>query len=201
MTEEIAVIGAEENSPERITDPTPRPDLRSRVMDYVTLLLVSGVIVLADQWTKNLVAANLEFGERWAPWEWLSPYFRIVHWRNTGAAFGMFQNGGMVIGVFAVIVTLVIIYYYPQVPKEDWALRVAMAMQLAGALGNLTDRILRGYVIDFISFGNFPVFNIADSSITVGATVLLIGVWIAERQEKKALAEALLEDQEDVIGE
>jgi signal peptidase II len=76
-------------------------------------------------------------------------------------------------------------YYYPRVEESDWTLRLAMGLQLGGAAGNLVDRLLMQKVTDFISIGNFPVFNIADSSISIGVVVLLLGVWIKERSEKK----------------
>ena len=92
---------------------------------------------------------------------WLAPYARIVHWYNSGAAFGMFQNGNLVFTILAFIVIGAIIYYFPQVESDDWTLKVAMGLQLAGASGNLIDRLMRGKVTDFISVGIFPVFNIA----------------------------------------
>jgi signal peptidase II len=64
-------------------------------------------------------------------------------------------------------------------------MRVAIAMQLGGALGNLIDRLVFGPVTDFISVGRFPVFNIADSSITVGVGLLLLALWLAERRERR----------------
>jgi signal peptidase II len=77
-----------------------------------------------------------------------------------------------------------------------------MGLQLAGAAGNLIDRLLMGKVTDFISVGSFPVFNVADSSITVGVIVLLLGVWIKERQEKRAAAQlSVNSDQSSVDGE
>ena len=161
------------------------------VKDYLTLFGVAGVIIAFDQWTKWLVRENIEFGAQWLPeWlSWLSPYARIVHWYNSGAAFGMFQNGGMIFTVLAFIVIGAIIYYYPRVEAEDWTLKLAMGLQLGGAAGNLVDRLLVGKVTDFISIGAFPVFNVADSSITIGVIVLLLGVWIKERSEKKKIAE------------
>ena len=65
-----------------------------------------------------------------------------------------------------------------------------MSMQLGGAIGNLSDRLTIGHVTDFISVGTFPVFNVADASISVGAAVLFIGVWMMERAEKKAKEES-----------
>lgn len=156
------------------------------------LLGVAGISVALDQWTKWLVRENIEFGGQWLPdWlMWLSPYARIVHWHNSGAAFGMFQNGNLVFTILAFVVIGAILYYFPQVENDDWTLKLAMGLQLGGAAGNLIDRLLAGRVTDFISVSVFPVFNIADASITVGVLVLLLGVWIKERQEKKLAAQA-----------
>jgi signal peptidase II len=162
--------------------------LNQKVKDYLILFGVAGTIIALDQWTKWLVRENIEFGSQWLPaWlMWLSPYARIVHWYNSGAAFGMFQNGNLIFTTLAILVVIAIIYYFPQVEAEDWTLKVAMGLQLAGASGNLIDRLMRGKVTDFVSVGSFPVFNVADSSITIGVIVLLLGVWIKERQERKA---------------
>ncbi|MGE5222614.1 MAG: signal peptidase II [Omnitrophica WOR_2 bacterium] len=151
--------------------------------DYVFLGLIAGVIVVLDQWTKYLVRTTIPLGERWAPWPWLMDYVRIVHWSNTGAAFGMLQGFGIVFTVLAIIVSIVIIIYYPRIPSSEWPLRIALGLQLGGALGNLIDRLTQTYVTDFISVGNFAVFNIADASISVGVAVLIIGVWIKEKQQ------------------
>ncbi|MCL4529803.1 MAG: signal peptidase II [Chloroflexi bacterium] len=158
--------------------------------DYLILLVPAGLIVALDQWTKWLVRTNLPFEGTWLPsWlSWLSPYARIVNWSNSGAAFGSFQNGNAVFTVLAILVIIAIIYYFPRVEASDWTLRAAMCLQMGGAAGNLVDRLLAGKVTDFISIGTFPVFNVADSSITVGVVVLLIGVWIKERSEKNKAA-------------
>jgi len=156
------------------------------VKDYLVLFGVGGTSIALDQWTKWLVRTNIEFGMQWLPDSlmWLSPYARIVHWYNKGAAFGMFQNGNIVFTILAFIVIGAIIYYYPRVEAGDWTLRLAMGLQLGGAAGNLIDRLRVGQVTDFISVGTFPVFNIADASISVGVAVLLLGVWLNERKEK-----------------
>ncbi|MEP7134412.1 MAG: signal peptidase II [Chloroflexota bacterium] len=165
--------------------------MKSLVEKYSFMFGIAGLIVTLDQWTKWLVRTNLGLGDTWLPksLEWLSPYARIVHWYNTGAAFGMFQNGSAIFAVLAVIVICALIYYFPQVDKQDWTLRVAMSMQLAGASGNLIDRLLRGgQVTDFISVGKFAVFNVADASISVGTAVLLLGVYLQERAAQKEKA-------------
>jgi len=161
--------------------------LKKLVQKYWQIIVIAAVIVLLDQWTKSLVRENIPLGGSWLPesLEWLSPYARIVHWYNTGAAFGIFKEGSMVFTVLAFFVIGVILFYYPQVESADWSLRLAMSMQLGGAIGNLTDRLTIGHVTDFISVGTFPVFNIADASISVGAAILFLGVWMMERAEKK----------------
>lgn len=169
-------------------------EVKSVLVDIFFLLIIAGLIVFLDYYTKNIVRQSLSLGESWMPLDWLAPYARIVHWRNAGAAFGMFQSGGLIFTGLAIVVSIFIIFYFPQVPKEEWALRLAMGMQLGGALGNLLDRLLHdGYVTDFISVGTFPVFNIADSSISVGVCVLILGVWMSERKLKKEREEEALD--------
>jgi signal peptidase II len=167
---------------------------RERLPDYGLLIVIAGLIVILDQWTKTLVRQSLAPGETWMPLEWLEPYVRVVNWHNTGAAFGIFQQGGFIFTILAIVVSIFILYYFPHVPRKDWPLRVAMGMQMGGALGNLTDRLKFGSVTDFISVGKFPVFNVADSSISVGVAVLILGVWISERKAKKENKEEPPED-------
>ena len=153
--------------------------------DYIILLAPASIIVLLDQWTKQLVRTQVPFGQSWSPWPWLEPYARIVHWQNTGAAFGMLQNFGLVFTILAFIVAIAILYYYPRVPRSEWAMRLAMTLQMSGAVGNLIDRLTQGTVTDFISVGNFAVFNVADASISVGTAILVLAVWISERKQRK----------------
>jgi signal peptidase II len=161
-----------------------------KIMNFAGLFLLAGVIIGLDQWAKMLVR-SLPLGVTWLPagFEWLMPYARIVHWYNTGAAFGSFAGFGWVFTILAFVVAGLIIYYYPQVDDRDWWLKLAMAMQMGGALGNVVDRLTNnGQVTDFISVGNFAVFNVADASITVGVVVLLVGVWFKELNERKHAA-------------
>jgi signal peptidase II len=161
------------------------------------LLIVAVVIVLLDQYTKWLVISNIPYGGFWSPWEWLTPYARIVHWSNTGVAFGMLQGMNPVFTILAFVVAGMIVFYFPKLEKEDWLLKLALMLELGGALGNLVDRIMYGQVIDFISVGNFPVFNVADSCITVGVIILLVGVWMQEKRDKAQRAALAQEQQVD----
>jgi signal peptidase II len=168
--------------------------LKRHFLDYLFLFLIGGIIICLDQWTKVLVRANIPLGTDWLPegLAWLLPYARIRHWYNSGAAFGIFQNGNLVFATLAIIVIILILYYFPRTERNDWWLRVAMSMQFAGAAGNLIDRLFFAHVTDFLSVGNFAIFNVADASISVGVAVLLLGVWLKERAEKNRSAKAAL---------
>jgi signal peptidase II len=145
---------------------------------------LASLVVGLDQWTKSIIRANLALGEMWMPLPWLSPYARIVHWYNTGVAFGMFQDKNLLFSILALVISLVLIIFYPRLTEDDWFLRIALGLQLGGSIGNLLDRINIGHVTDFISVGNFPVFNIADASITVGVCVMLVGLWFEDKRER-----------------
>jgi signal peptidase II len=186
--------------------------LKKLIVNYTFLFLIAGIIVFFDQLTKEWVRLNLQLGEIYRPDLWISQYIRIVHWKNTGAAFGMFQDMNPVFMVLSILVSGVILYYFPQIPAHDWLVRLSMSMLLGGAIGNLIDRFMEGHVTDFISVGKFPVLNIADASISVGVAVLFIGMWLQERTKKanppaeaEALADAQPEDSaavpEEVRGE
>lgn len=163
--------------------------MKRLIRDYAFLFLLSGSIIALDQFTKFIIRSTLEIGQVWSQLPWLTPYARIVHWYNTGVAFGLFQGKGDVFLILAVLVAGAIILYFPRVPAEDWTLRLAMGLQLGGAIGNLIDRVTIGHVTDFISVGSFPVFNIADASITIGVIVLLIGVYLQDRKDKRLATE------------
>lgn len=161
----------------------------SKLRDYLVLLGIAGFVIAMDQWTKFLVRTRLSVGEAWSPFPWLTPYMRVIHWNNTGAAFGLFPSGSLIFTVIAVIVSAAIIYYYPRVPNSQMALRFSLSLQLGGAIGNLLDRLMHGPVTDFISVGTFPVFNLADASISIGVAVLVASMWLEERRERKIEAE------------
>ncbi len=166
---------------------------------YWGLIITAGSIIGLDWWTKQLVREHIPFGTSWLPegWEWLVHIFnvRLVHWANSGAAFGMFQGGSTVFTILAFVVIGIIIYYYGSIEPKDWLLRLGLSMQLAGAAGNLISRLtLDGEVTDFIAVGRFPVFNVADSSITVGTGILLLGIWLSERREREQLKQEQIEE-------
>lgn len=167
--------------------------MKKTLKQYWILLTIVPVVLVLDQVTKALVRANIPYGTVWMPWEWLRPVLKFVYWHNTGAAFGLFQNGGTIFAIMAVAVSIFVIVYFPNVPQGETLTRVALSMQMAGALGNLIDRIAFGPVTDFISVSTFAVFNIADSCITVGTGLLILSLWLEERKEQKANAAQAVE--------
>jgi signal peptidase II len=150
-------------------------------------LLLAALLVAADQISKAWVVAALPEGSREVP---IGLGFYIVHIRNNGAAFGMLRNlhlrigpvdvdGTIMLGILSAVVALVIaVYLARNGPKLAALTRVALALVLAGAVGNMIDRFRLHYVVDFIHFHvrgfDFAVFNLADASIVIGAGLLLL---------------------------
>jgi signal peptidase II len=158
-----------------------------KVRNYILLAVLAGAVLALDQLTKQLVRTQLAFGEIWMPIAAIRPYMHIVYWTNTGAAFGMFQQGGMVFTILAVVVSVAIIWYYRDSDSASWPVRIALGLQLGGALGNLLDRLLRGTVTDFIWFSVFPaVFNVADGAISLGVALLLLDIVLEYFRTRKA---------------
>jgi signal peptidase II len=174
------------NQPENKT----RPSLAHTVGAYLSLAAIAGLVIWLDQLTKDWVRSHLALGETWRPFDWLPSYVRIVNWRNSGSAFGLFQGGGGIFAILAVIVTLMIIFYFPRIQRGDWALRAAMGLQLGGAVGNLLDRLQHNLMVtDFVSVGSFPVFNVADTAITFGVIILFFSIWLGKDSEPEHKAE------------
>ena len=137
----------------------------------LVLLQLAALIFLADQFTKYLARAFLEFGESFPRYG----FFRITHTQNTGSAFGLFpdQNTALILVAFLGITILALLYRNLR-PTTN-LLRLSLGLQMGGAAGNLLDRLLQGHVTDFVDIGPWPVFNVADSSIVIG---LLLLFWL-----------------------
>ena len=136
-------------------------------------LLLAAFIVLADQILKILVSSNMELFESFA----LVPYlFNITYVQNKGAAFSIFSNYTWVLAIISLIFSAVLLIYIIVKRPKHKLLMLSLIMIFAGALGNAIDRIFLGYVIDYIetAFIDFPIFNLADISITVGAALLIV---------------------------
>lgn len=143
-----------------------------------------------DQLTKWLVVRELAYLQTWEIAPVLRGVFDITYTRNTGAAFGMAQQFGDVFLLIAVVVVAAILYYYRQLPAGVWGMRVALGLQMGGAVGNALDRVTRGYVVDFFHLHGWPIFNVADSAIVVGVGLLIITMWWHDRQMAQAASTA-----------
>lgn len=144
--------------------------LRVAKHELTTALLGALGVLLLDQLSKAAVRAFLPIGHSFpadAP-------VRLTHVTNTGAAFGLFQGAGTVLTVVAFVGVLLLLVYYRTFGLHHPFLRLSLALQLGGALGNLIDRLRQGYVTDFIDLRVWPVFNLADSAITIGAVLLIV---------------------------
>jgi len=151
------------------------------------LLAIAAATFVADQATKFLVVTHLAPHAAWTPIPALSNFFTIEYTTNTGAAFGLFKDWGPIFIGVAVVVIAAIIIYQNQVPQEAWLVRLALGLQLGGAMGNLTDRLRQGHVTDFIYFHFWPLFNVADMSIVAGVILLALTML---REEHKPSAPA-----------
>lgn len=141
-------------------------------------LLVAGtaaILYVADQVTKALVVASMPFGARQ---EVLGDLVQLWHVRNTGAAFSLFPGATWLFLVVTAGALLMIAYFYRAFRARGAWIHVVLGAILAGTLGNLTDRLRNGYVVDFVSVGigdvRWPTFNVADSALVVGIGLLVL---------------------------
>ena len=159
-------------------------------------LLIVPVIVVLDQWTKTLVREALPVGESIAPLNFLGDFFRILHWKNTGAAFGIFQDANLILMVLSSLIVAVLTWYYFTMKENKPLIRVGLAMAMGGALGNLIDRVTQGFVTDFLSFGRFPIFNVGDSAVTVGVGLMVLALLLESHSKNPEVqVEAAIKDE------
>jgi len=150
------------------------------------LFLIAAAVIVADQISKTLVRQNLALGEAWAPIPAIGDFLRFLYWQNRGAAFGTLQNAGSILAVVRIAIAIFIIVFYQKAEIRDTLMKVALSMMFGGALGNLVDQFSLGFVTDFIAVGRFPIFNIADSSVTIGVGLMLLDMLIKEKNGSKA---------------
>ena len=145
-----------------------RPYRKRPIYRDFDLLQLAGIFFLLDQLTKFLVRAYLPFGHSYPG----AGFFRFTHAENTGSAFGILQghNTPLIVVSFVGIAVLAMVYQSQDRPSN--LLRLSLALQFGGALGNLLDRFRLGAVTDFIDVGPWPIFNLADASIVSGLVLL-----------------------------
>lgn len=158
-----------------MSEEKPMEKTPSLIWRFSVTSAVAGAFILLDQVTKALVRASLALGV--PSIEILPGIVRLLHVRNVGAAFSLGEGMGSAFVLLAVAVVLGCIWYLWKTPLVSRVETVGLAMVAGGAVGNAIDRLLFGYVTDFLAceFIDFPVFNVADIGITVGVVVAFIG--------------------------
>ncbi|MEN2003451.1 signal peptidase II [Staphylococcus hominis] len=145
---------------------------------YIGLsLIVAIVILIIDQLTKKIITATMNIGDSY---EVIPHFLNITSHRNNGAAWGILSGKMGFFYIITLIILAVLIIFYIKETKYNAFMQVAISLLFAGALGNFSDRLFNGEVVDFIDtniFGyDFPIFNIADSSLTIGVIFVIIAL-------------------------
>ena len=155
-------------------------------------LWLSAAVVVLDQLSKAYIVAAFELYDRVQ----LLPVFGITRLHNTGAAFSFLASAGgwqrWFFVAVALAVTVLVCVWLKRMPRKGQAwLAASLALVVGGAIGNVIDRLFRGYVVDFLSVHwdqwYFPAFNVADSALTVGAAILLIESFYDGRRKQKII--------------
>ncbi len=156
-------------------------------------LLMSALIVILDLWTKGLATESLTLYRPVELTSWLN--MTLAH--NYGAAFSFLSDAGgwqrWLFTTLALLVTLVLIVWLLRLPSSEKLTAVALGFIIGGAVGNLIDRIINGYVVDFIDVyyhdWHWPAFNLADSAITGGVILLLIDGFFLAKSTKRSVVD------------
>ena len=144
------------------------------------IFLLSAAILIADQITKSLVMRSMTLNQSISI---IPNFFGLTYVHNYGAAFGLFAHRTGFFILIAVAVVIFILVFMVRIPGEHTLMRVALALQLGGALGNLMDRLRFGYVVDFMELRYLPIFNIADMAIVFGIGLLVIDLLRSPREK------------------
>ena len=143
--------------------------VKSKEKKYLIIFITIALFtVLLDQLTKFYIASKMP--------EWKLGFLLIHFVDNTGAGFGILKGQMAILAIISAIVVMGVIYFYHKIPKEKIT-QALFGLFLGGVAGNLIDRILRQYVVDFIDVGFWPVFNVADMAISVSVIGLVLYFW------------------------
>jgi signal peptidase II len=151
-------------------------------------LVAAGAVFLIDQATKAWAVRRLRFG---GDQEIIAGFLIFSYAQNTGVAFSMLDDHGDAgrwgLSVVAFIAAALVLYFFWRTPRSDDRILGALALLLAGIVGNVVDRARLGFVVDFIDvqFGNwhYPTFNVADTAICIGAGLLILDMFLNRKKE------------------
>ncbi|MGX0910118.1 signal peptidase II [Staphylococcus caprae] len=140
-------------------------------------LLIAILIIIFDQVSKWIIATSMKIGDSY---EVIPQFLNITSHRNNGAAWGILSGKMGFFYIITLVILVVLVLFYIKEAKYNLFMQVAISLLFAGALGNFIDRVFNGEVVDFIDtyiFGyDFPIFNIADSSLTIGVIFVIIAL-------------------------
>ncbi len=151
---------------------------------YFKIIILTILLIIFDQVSKLLITKYFEVGDSLTI---INNFLKFLYIKNTGAAFGLFMNN---IFILIIVTNILLVYLIIELKKNinNKILVISLSLIISGALGNLIDRIFRGYVVDFISFTLFnkemAIFNIADIFITIGVTILLVHIFKEGKYER-----------------
>jgi len=149
------------------------------------VVLIATTVLLADQLTKWLVLLHIS---EWRSVCVLTGFFQLVHWRNTGAAWGILQDRNLILVIISVLTIAGLCLFRRSLQLQHRINRVALGLISGGIVGNLVDRVRLGCVVDFLDFYigqyHWPAFNIADSAICVGVALYILDSWRTESLTK-----------------
>ncbi len=145
--------------------------------------IITAVVWTLDRLTKALVLRQLPL---WSSRPLLGRILSLTHVQNTGAAFGLFRNQVFLLAAVTIALLVSLFFFRKHIEALGLWGRVGIALVLGGALGNLYDRLFFGYVVDFLEFPYFPVFNLADSAIVLGVGLLCLSIWTMDRGERQS---------------
>lgn len=150
-------------------------------MSRFPYLLIAGLVVGLDRLLKGWAASSLTLSD---PRPLLGQAIRLTRVHNVGGAFGIFRGNGDLFVAVSSIVAVGLIILLLAVNLRAPLLKIGLALVLGGAIGNLIDRLYFGYVLDFFEVRGFPVFNLADTCVTVGVGLILIRTFLGGEKDR-----------------
>lgn len=151
-------------------------------MKKIRYLVILGVL-LTDHLIKLLVRSTMYCGQTIPV---IGGIFSITYVQNRGAAFSLFTGRGKMIMVITFIALCIAVWYMEKHKNSHWTLLLSLELIIAGGVGNLIDRAVRGYVTDMFDMHFFPVFNVADIAICVGCGFLILYMFVFDKPDEKA---------------
>ncbi len=152
--------------------------------------ILAALLIAADQIIKNVIKTKIPFN---ADIEVIPGFFKLVNWRNTGAAWGAFSNATFILGIISALSSVLIIYLIYKGISPFF--KLSLSIILAGAVGNLIDRFRLKYVVDYLLFNifgyDFPAFNLADMCIVIGCSLMIIFILFFNKEDEPLLKRPL----------